>query len=59
MPHIQDTGDPRIAERIDQWVATRNLVAVGNIGEQIAARLVASYRLPAGRSRLMEVISWS
>ena len=59
MPHGRNTGDLRIAERIDRWVATRNYVAVGNLGEQIAARLLLhlDYQLLGGQDDFVGMVS--
>jgi|BarGraNGADG00312_2_1021985.scaffolds.fasta_scaffold03276_5 hypothetical protein len=59
MPPDEDAADPRISERLDLWVAARNYVAVGNLGEQIAARLLLhlDYQLLGGQDDFVGMVS--
>lgn len=59
--HMQrsQAGDHRIPERLARWVAARNYVAVGNLGEQITARLLVSlnYQLLGGQDDFVGMVS--
>lgn len=59
MPPYAVAGSGRIAERLTRWVVARNYVAVGNLGEQITARLLRSlgYELLDGQDDFVGMVS--
>lgn len=59
MAQDEGAGRRRISERLALWVAAGNYVAVGNLGEQIAARLLLllDYQLLGGQDDFVGMVS--
>lgn len=50
---------PYVPERLEQWLAAKNYVSVGNLGEQVAARLLISldYQLLGAQDDFVGMVS--